>query len=360
MVSRFFANVRNHSEIKLRILRRFLTPWAAKLGSIAKNSSGVIWYVDGFAGPGRYDDGTDGSPLIGLQMAQAIKNRDRGYQLANLFVENNLKNWKSLERLSAAFRVNGVTANNLRGKFADLIPEISEITAGSPLLLFVDPFGISPIKYQQFKTLLNREWPIDVILNFSHRAVYRLATNHPHLITEAIGSENWRREWALTDDPELRAKYVLEEFRQNMIRDGRFHNVLYYPIRPTITAAPRYYLVFASRHYDAFELWNDEIAQEEISLSAKQYSTLLLQASFLPEFDNDNRGVNLLNEISSFTTSLKGFTRRDIVRHLVEHRWGQYHTRDIKKAVGSLVESGKIKRLHVGGQGVGTDEMTPA
>lgn len=360
MVSRFFDNIRDYSEIKLRILRRFLTPWAAKLGSIARDDSKVIWYVDGFAGAGKYDDGTEGSPLIGLRRAEEINTANRGYQLACSFVESKRANWRSLEELCEPFRAMGITANNKLGEFAEVIPEIRSSTAGSAILLFVDPFGIAPIKYQEFRTLLNRPWPIDVILNFSHRAVYRLATDHPHLITEAIGSDSWRRQWALTDNPELRARYVLDEFRQNMKRDGRFHNVLYYPIRPAITASPRYYLVFASRHYDAFELWNDEIAQEEVSLSIKQYSTLLIQASFLPEFDNENRGVNLLNEISAFTTSLKGFTRQEIVRHLVEHRWGQYHTRDIKKAVGSLVESGKIKRLHVVGKGIDTDEMTTA
>ena len=84
----------------------------------------------------------------------------------------------------------GILVNNRLGEFADVIPEIRNSTAGSPMLLFVDPFGIAPIKYQEFKTLLDREWPIDVILNFSHIAVYRLATDYPHLITEAIGSKS--------------------------------------------------------------------------------------------------------------------------------------------------------------------------
>lgn len=357
MVSRFFANVRDQSEIKLRILRRFLTPWAAKLGTVAKNSSGVIWYVDGFAGPGRYGDGTDGSPLIGLQMAQAIKNGKRGYELANLFVENKLKNWKSLEQLSVAFRANGVTANNLRGKFADLIPEISRTTAGSPMLLFVDPFGISPIKYEQLRTLLNRRWPIDLILNFSHRAVYRLATNYPHLITEAIGSGNWLHDWNLTDDPGIRINLVMAEFKRNMLADGRFANVLFYPIRPKKRSSAKYYLVFASRHYDAFELWNDEVATEEIALSKKQYTEMLSQSSFLPEFDDEIRGINLLNEIGVFTKSSNQFTRREIIMHFVQNRWGLYRTRDIKRAVGSLTESGAIKRLFLEGQGIDSDVM---
>ena len=65
MVLGFFDNLREHSEVKHRILASFLTPWAAKLGSMVRGKSGVIWYVDGFAGAGRYGDGRDGSPLKG-------------------------------------------------------------------------------------------------------------------------------------------------------------------------------------------------------------------------------------------------------------------------------------------------------
>ena len=62
MVPGFFDNLRDHSEVKHRILASFLTPWAAKLGSTFRGRSGVIWYVDGFAGAGKYGDGRDGSP----------------------------------------------------------------------------------------------------------------------------------------------------------------------------------------------------------------------------------------------------------------------------------------------------------
>ena len=54
MVAGFFDNLRDYSEIKLRILGRFLAPWAAKLGFWTRRRNGAIWYVNGFAGPGKY------------------------------------------------------------------------------------------------------------------------------------------------------------------------------------------------------------------------------------------------------------------------------------------------------------------
>ncbi len=358
MVSRFFDNVRDHSEIKLRILEKFLTPWAAKLGSIERTNSGVIWYIDGFAGPGTYGDGTEGSPLIGLREADQINTANRGYELACSFVENKRSNWQSLEDLCRPFRERGITANNRFGEFADVINDIHDQTFQSPMLLFVDPFGIKPIKYQQFKTLLERRRQIDLILNFSHRAVYRLATDYPDVVTGAIGSGEWQKKWRLTEDPGQRAEFVLEEFRQNLMTDGRFHNVLYYPIRRSINSSPIYHLVLASRHPDAFELWNDAISQEEMALSIKEYTGMLRQASFLPELDSESRAGILLKEIREFAEPLSEFTRQQIVLHFVEHYCGQFHTSDVKKAVGSLVESGKFKRLYLTGHGINSDPMT--
>ena len=87
MVPRFFDNLRDYQEIKLRILRKFLPPWSAKLGSLAQRSNKVIWYVDGFAGEGKYKDGSDGSPLLGLRSARHTLDQNRQYQLACFFVE---------------------------------------------------------------------------------------------------------------------------------------------------------------------------------------------------------------------------------------------------------------------------------
>jgi len=125
-----------------------------------------------------------------------------------------------------------------------------------------------------------------------------------------------------------------------------------------MTASPKYYLVFASRHYDAFELWNDEVATEETALSRRSYDALVRQASFLSEIDEESRGINLVNEVREFSYSNARFTRQDIVMSLVRNRWGRYHTKDIKKAVSSMVASGEIKREGVEGKKIDEDYMS--
>ena len=274
MARGFFDNLKDYSEIKLRILGRFLAPWTAKPGFWARTHGGAIWYVDGFSGPGRYQDGSDGSPLLGLRSAKHIRHENRGYELACFFVEKKRNHWESLKELARPFEREGININNRCGEFSRLSQEIADTTRNAPVLLFVDPFGLSPLKYDQFRILLHRPWPLDLILTFQHKAVHRLATDYPHLITEAIGTNAWDKAWHRIPDPTQQTDHILELFRQNILDDGNFMEVFFYPIRTSLRASPKYYLFFASRHYDAFELWNDEIAQEETALSLREYETL--------------------------------------------------------------------------------------
>lgn len=353
MTNRFFENLRDYSEIKLRILERFLPPWAAKLGYGARARGGRrIWYVDGFAGRGRYDDGRPGSPLLGLNHAATIQQENRGYELGCFLIEKNRNHYRALGEEAESFRRQGLIVRNERGVFADLISSVVEETAGCPVLLFVDPFGISPLKYDSFRQLLRRQPPLDLILTFQHRAVHRLAAVRPNLITEAIGTDEWLEPWGAARSPTQRVDQVLGLFRRNILQDGRFIGVFSYPIRASIQASPRYYLVFASRAPDAFELWNDQVAEAETTLSL-QATRSTAQASFLPVFDEEVYAVHLLNEIRAFMLQHETTTRRSIVMHFVRIWWGRYQTKDIKRAVRELIASGEI--LRAGESGIDTD-----
>jgi three-Cys-motif partner protein len=61
-----------HTEAKHKILDRYLKAWFPILGSANKR----IIYLDGFAGPGEYYGGEDGSPIIALKIAKDHKLRD--------------------------------------------------------------------------------------------------------------------------------------------------------------------------------------------------------------------------------------------------------------------------------------------
>src|ERR1700675_1325440 len=93
----FFERPRGRSEIKLRILSKFIVPWSYKLGAkVRARGAHRLWYVDGFAGPGMYDDGAEGSPIVGARQAAMTVSDSRGHVLGCVNVELDRQRHKHL------------------------------------------------------------------------------------------------------------------------------------------------------------------------------------------------------------------------------------------------------------------------
>src|ERR1043165_4807435 len=61
------------AQVKHSILGNYLSLFLGKLGLSGK----PVYYVDGFAGPGRLDDGSKGSPLIAAELAVSPRQKSR-------------------------------------------------------------------------------------------------------------------------------------------------------------------------------------------------------------------------------------------------------------------------------------------
>jgi three-Cys-motif partner protein len=72
-----------HTRAKHAILQRYLRAW---IPILAQGGFPNILYIDGFAGPGRYAGGEDGSPIIAIKSALEHAARIKG-NILFLFVE---------------------------------------------------------------------------------------------------------------------------------------------------------------------------------------------------------------------------------------------------------------------------------
>src|SRR5690242_2162283 len=72
-----------HTRAKHEILRRYLRAWTPIL---SHGGFPVVQYIDGFAGPGRYSNGEEGSPVIALETALEHKASIPG-KIAFVFIE---------------------------------------------------------------------------------------------------------------------------------------------------------------------------------------------------------------------------------------------------------------------------------
>jgi hypothetical protein len=92
----FFDETREQSIIKANIVSSYFWAWAKVIIPAEKKRGGSrVAYIDLFAGPGRYKDGTKSTPLLVLE--RAIRDPEMREVLVTMFNDKDENNSRSLE-----------------------------------------------------------------------------------------------------------------------------------------------------------------------------------------------------------------------------------------------------------------------
>ena len=189
---------------KHEVLMRYLLAWFPILG---QSSFPRIVYIDGFAGPGRYSNGEDGSPIIALKTALRYADRIKG-DMSFLFVE------KAQDRADMLRSV--VNTLDLPGHFnvcvisgskfdIELTSFIDSLTRPVPIFAFIDPFGWTGIPFSSIRRILTSP-NCEVLVNFMYEPVNRFI-NMPEQsdnFDALFGTTDWRKLIDLSDPDERR------------------------------------------------------------------------------------------------------------------------------------------------------------
>ncbi len=79
----FFFDLKEWSARKLKIIEKYVNGFSRILGS--KFNS--LYYVDGFAGQGVYDNGEKGSPVLIAELSENLRKSGVAYTLKSINVE---------------------------------------------------------------------------------------------------------------------------------------------------------------------------------------------------------------------------------------------------------------------------------
>lgn len=91
MIKQFFEESKEQSQIKSRIVSKYFWAWARIIRTAVRNSGHPrILYLDLFAGPGRYEDGTRSTPLLILE--KAVEDPDARQMLVTIFNDSDPEN----------------------------------------------------------------------------------------------------------------------------------------------------------------------------------------------------------------------------------------------------------------------------
>ena len=138
----FFEESREQSRIKSAIVAKYFSAWATVILSRMRLRPKRIAYVDLFAGPGRYDDGTTSTPILVLETA--LNAPALAEALVTVFNDKDEAHCRSLETAIAG--IPGI--DDLRHKPIVRNDEVGDRIVGAfeaarlvPTLCFIDPWG---------------------------------------------------------------------------------------------------------------------------------------------------------------------------------------------------------------------------
>jgi three-Cys-motif partner protein len=251
---------------KHEILRRYMPPFVAMLGSYSAGKRVVV--LDGFAGRGRYSDGTPASAELILQAVEGLR---QSRQVSAFFVERSEKDHRALSAVVDEYVVRGLLATALPGAVDEHLEAVVAAATGVPLFLFLDPCGAG-LPFTQLAAVLTGPRrhvrpQTELLLNFSADLSRRAAgalnakqVSHPiiTLMDETCGGTWWRATaLAALSSPTTRnfepvAAAVVREYALRLARAGSMLQVTV-PVRRRMHHQPIYHLVFLTR--SQYGLW---------------------------------------------------------------------------------------------------------
>lgn len=247
----FFEKKRTWSLAKDKILNWYLHPYLCKV----KNLRRTIVIVDGFAGPGLYKDGSEGSPFIICKKIEELKSK--GVRAIAVLIDSDKECYKELKKNIKEFELKKIAFSFL-GDFRDLTPEIIKATANNPTFFYIDPFGIKGLEFENLKLIFSKVNKIstEVLVNFNFKALLRECEINSSL-TDGVMGGNYYKE-ILIDNKISNAdkeEKVIEMYKG--VYKEFFNFVGSCPVMYRDEQKAKYHLIFATSNFDGFRLMND-------------------------------------------------------------------------------------------------------
>ena len=168
----FFDESREQSAVKTAIVSKYFWSWAKVMMPQAQRGSDPrIAYVDLFAGPGLYKDGTKSTPLLILE--KAIQDEKMSQMLVTIFNDKDDNNLHDLQ--SAIDRLPGIEKLKHRPdvwnkEVGDEMVKLFSSNRLVPTLFFVDPWGYKGLSLLLVDSVL-KDWGCDCIFFFNYNRI---------------------------------------------------------------------------------------------------------------------------------------------------------------------------------------------
>jgi three-Cys-motif partner protein len=312
--NQFFEEVREQSQIKARIVQKYFWAWANVIIPSAKRQDNRILYIDLFAGPGRYKDGTISTPLLVLE--KAIEDRNMRQMLVTYFNDRDID---SAGRLTKAIdRLPGIEKLKYKPRVSNEVvgSEIEKRLAGLrliPTFFFVDPWGYKGLSLGLISSVL-QNWGSDCVFFFNYNRV-NMGLNNPAVREHmdalfGVSHAESLRDRIVGLKPDDRENCIVEELCTALKEKGASY-VLPFTFKNEEGTRTSHHLIFATKHFKGYEIMKGIMAKESSEhhqgVASFEYSPASEQFPILHGLSRplDTLQKMLLNDFAGQTTTMK-------------------------------------------------------
>ena len=237
-----------HTRAKHVIFRKYLNAWLPKL----TKWNGRVVIIDGFAGPGKYSNGEEGSPIIALKAFLEHSYRvSMTAEVSYLFVEADKKRCDSLRQIIDGIEIPDDVRISIRneecevalGRALDYLDKQESRLA--PTFAFIDPFGVQ-VPLEMIRRLMAHP-KCEVFITFMISALHRFisTTEFEGPTDRLFGCTDWRH--ALTMVGSERETFLRLLYQRQLENVVGAEYVRFFTMRNTKNV-PIYDLFFATSH----------------------------------------------------------------------------------------------------------------
>jgi len=331
-----------HTPGKHIVLRSYLNAWLPILGTW----NGRIIFIDGFAGPGEYATGEEGSPVIALKaLLEHSAKAKISAEVVFVFIEGDAARAKNLEKVLEPYAQTlppsvtlEVTCGTCAPTLNQLLDELEQSRSKlAPALVMLDPFGVKDTPLTIVSRLLKQS-RCELFISFMWESMNRFKSTpefEQHL-DGLFGSPNWREALSI-GNTEVRKYFLHDLYRKQLLSAGAKY-VTFFELWKE--GKHVYSIFFATQHSTGFDKMKEAIWRADRTGSyqfrgnrGEQIALALAEADLTPFQEQ------LVNEFQG-----KGWVTVD---QIIE--WS--------KGDGTIFYSGQVKRSLRAMEAAGTIEV---
>jgi len=265
MAQKFFDERTDVSEVKARIVQKYFSTWANIVMPTVTKNGGKIAYIDLYAGPGRYKDGSASTPLLVLK--GAIENEKMAKMLVMLLNDANKENISTLQQEIEHFP--GIEKLKYKpevscGEIDEDAAEYFMRTKLIPSFSFVDPFGYKGLSLRIVNGVI-KDWGCDCVFFFNYNRINAgisnpVVTQHMNALFGQQRADELRGRLA-GKAPILREALILEALADEIKSLGGTY-VLPFTFKNSAGTRTSHKLIFVSKHFRGYDVMKGIMAKE--------------------------------------------------------------------------------------------------